>query len=257
MVFKLAQAYYDMTRRQNFQASEQNQKKDAYHTQDEDDDIGEDRVQEKEERIRKSRRGGKGYEQTSDSSRHARSHESQVADGEHSESGSTHHQSSTRAHRSRQSQSGHGRSSSEIRPAKKAGPRISQDSDNEVHSKYLERRFESGSGNQHGSNHGHAGNRQLRSPYGDTYSKGHTESFHSYKHSGTEYGQHSSRTRGSSVSQDSDSEGQSEYSGNDSRGAHKKTGSTSRNQHGSNHGTLKSYFFFFLKSHLRGTEITG
>ncbi|KAF3813417.1 hypothetical protein GH733_018568, partial [Mirounga leonina] len=43
MVFKLAQAYYDMTRRQNFQAPEQNQKKHAYHTQDEEDDIREDK----------------------------------------------------------------------------------------------------------------------------------------------------------------------------------------------------------------------
>ncbi|XP_059243418.1 filaggrin-like, partial [Mustela nigripes] len=60
MVFKLAQAYYDMTRGQNFQASEQNQKKYAYHTQDEENDIREDEVEEeKEEGIRKSSQSGK------------------------------------------------------------------------------------------------------------------------------------------------------------------------------------------------------
>ncbi|XP_040317035.1 filaggrin-like [Herpailurus yagouaroundi] len=159
MVFKLATAYYESNRRQNFQAKEQNQNHHTHRTKDEDDDLDEDKVQEeKEEKLRKSTQSGKTHEkrketrskglkgkgeyrhkQRPDNSRQAGSLEGEEADGGHLERGSRHHQSSTQAHGSRHSHPEHGQSSSESRPVRNRGSSVSQDSDSEGHSEDSDR----------------------------------------------------------------------------------------------------------------------
>ncbi|KAF0876938.1 HORN protein, partial [Crocuta crocuta] len=49
MVFKLATAYYESSRRQNFHTSHENQKLSATHSEDEDNDLVEEKVHEEEE----------------------------------------------------------------------------------------------------------------------------------------------------------------------------------------------------------------
>uniref|UniRef100_A0A8C0RM32 Uncharacterized protein n=1 Tax=Canis lupus familiaris TaxID=9615 RepID=A0A8C0RM32_CANLF len=257
MVFKLAQAYYDLTRRQNPQASEQNQKKYAYHTQDEEDDREEDEVEEeKEERIQ--RRRGKEHEQTPDSSRHEGSHDTKGANFGHSDSGSHHCQPSTQTNRSRQTQSRQGKSSSEFRSVKNWESSINQDSDSEGHTEDSERQYgsesthrqsDSGTRRRHGSTQGNSThtyrqsgrrgrqeNKQRQSGDGST----HSETGHRKQYSGLRAG----TQRGSSTEHTSDNEGHLIDSNTDFTKHHRKSGKTSGKEQSQN------YIFLSLENYM-------